>query len=194
MSQDAEKVKCLLNFRQKIEKRIDTLKSELKEVENILKIIDSIIVEKGFKSAAAWKSPPSVKAPETTGPLSPPKEHEDIISLKAVNGTLLAQLFLNKDFLQVTPVADIQFSVNSPPFSNFLVDRVLTKMYEKDNMLVKKGQLEPGTNFSFSIEATNNVLREIRIKNVSKSRLRELISSIRWTLEKLYEKSSGEKQ
>jgi hypothetical protein len=54
--------------------------------------------------------------------------------------------------------------------------------------LVRTGQLGPDKIFSYSIVQEGDVIREIVIRNVDADRLRELKSSIRWTLEKMYEK------
>jgi hypothetical protein len=90
--------------------------------------------------------------------------------------------------LRVVPAEDKTFDINTPPFSQFLVERVLTKMQERDNELVRTGHLGPDKIFSYSIVQEGDVIREIVIRNVDADRLRELKSSIRWTLEKMYEK------
>jgi hypothetical protein len=42
--------------------------------------------------------------------------------------------------------------------------------------------------FAYNIMREGDLIREIVIKNVDDDRLKELKSSIRWTLEKMYEK------
>jgi hypothetical protein len=42
--------------------------------------------------------------------------------------------------------------------------------------------------FAYNIVREGDLLKELVIKNVDEERLRELKSSIRWTLEKMYEK------
>jgi hypothetical protein len=42
--------------------------------------------------------------------------------------------------------------------------------------------------FAYNIICEGDLIREIVIKNAGEERLRELKSSIRWTLEKMYEK------
>jgi hypothetical protein len=64
----------------------------------------------------------------------------------------------------------------------------LAKMQEKDNELVRMGQITPNKMFTYKIIREGDLLREIVIKNADEERLRELKSSIRWTLEKMYEK------
>ena len=65
----------------------------------------------------------------------------------------------------------------------------MAKMQEKDNELVRMGQLTPDKMFAYNIVREGDLIREIMIRNVDEERLRELKSSIRWTLEKMYEKT-----
>ncbi len=118
-------------------------------------------------------------------------ETEKVIPLKTVNDESLAIIYVEKQTLHVLPDESKNFSVNTPPFNNFLVERVLAKMQEKDNELVRMGQLAPDKMFAYNIGRENDLLREIVIKNVGIERIRELKSSIRWTLEKMYEKTKS---
>ncbi len=202
MSQDAEKVKALVTFKKKLEKKIEKLGSELKELEAILETVNSILREKGFKRAELAKegepvspeTPPSiVEAIAEAEKRVPPRGigTENVIPLKTANDELLAIIYVNQDSLHVLPDESKDFDVNTPPFNHFLVERVLVKMQERDNELVRAGQLTPDEMFSYSIIREGDFIREIVIKNVDADRLRELKSSIRWTLEKMYEKMKG---
>jgi hypothetical protein len=94
--------------------------------------------------------------------------------------------------LQVVPAEDKNFNVNTPPFTPFLLERVLAKMQEKDNELARTGQIPTEKVLSYNIVREGEVIREITIKHVDQDRLRELKSSIRWTLEKMYEKMKSQ--
>jgi hypothetical protein len=65
---------------------------------------------------------------------------------------------------------------------------VFVKMQDKDRQAVASGELEPDRMFSFKIFQDGDILKEIQVEHISEDRLRELKSSIRWTLEKMYEK------
>ena len=93
--------------------------------------------------------------------------------------------------LHVVLAKDKTFNVNTPPFKQFLVERVLMKMQEKDNELVTAGQLAPDKIFSYNIIQEEDEIHEIVIRNYNANRLRELKSSIRWTLEKMHEKTKS---
>ena len=202
MSQDTEKIKALVNFKKKLEKKVEELESELEETQATLETVNSILLEKGFKRAEitkeAERAEPVVKEAlpsmdeiiaETEKHLPrQPTETENVIPLRTSNDDLLAIIYVNKDSVHVLPDESKQFNVNTPPFSHFLVERVLVKMQEKDNELARMGQLTPEKMFSYNIVREGDLIREIVIKNVDADRLRELKSSIRWTLEKMYEK------
>jgi hypothetical protein len=49
MSQDSERLKTLVDFKKKLEKRIKELNSELEESQGVLEVVNSILLEKGFK-------------------------------------------------------------------------------------------------------------------------------------------------
>jgi len=201
MSQDAEKIKRLVEFKKKLEKRVEKLESELKELQTMLEAVNSILLEKGFKRAEITKIPAEIEvlpskeevmAEHEPSPPQPPTEFENVIPLKTVTGELLANLYISEDSLRVLPAEDKDFNINTPPFTPFLVERVLTKMQEKDNELARTGQLTPDKIFSYNIVREGDIIREITIKHVDQDRLRELKSSIRWTLEKMYEKMKSQ--
>ena len=199
MSQDSEKMKTLVTFKKKLEKRIEDLTSELRELQVTLEAVDSILLEKGFKrgdmkevTAAPKKVAPPTEpvAAKEEKPIMPRAvEPESVIPLKTMNDEPLAIIYVDKQALHVLPDESKNFSVNTPPFSHFLVERVLAKMQEKDNELVRMGQLTADKMFAYNIVREGDLLREIIIRNADEERLRELKSSIRWTLEKMYEKT-----
>ncbi|MGQ9624685.1 MAG: hypothetical protein ACUVT9_04870 [Candidatus Bathycorpusculaceae bacterium] len=182
MSHDAEKIKGLLAFKKKLEKRIEDLESELKELQATLETVNSILLEKGFKRAEV------VAPPQGEVPAQAPKEPEKIIALKTAGGELLAKLFVGENSLRVMPAEDKNFNINTPPFNQFLLEKVFLKMQEKDAELARTGQLPPEKIFSFDIVREGDVIRELIVKNLDAERLKELKSSVRWTLEKMYEK------
>ena len=198
MSQDSDKMKALVAFKKKLEKKIEELDSETKELQAMLDTVNSILLDKGFKRGDIKEMPPTPKD------VPPPKEvtvitrdkpatqiateTESVIPLKTFDDEPLAIIYVDKQSLHVLPDESKNFSVNTPPFSHFLIERVLAKMQEKDNELVRMGQLTPDKMFAYNIVHEADLIREIVIRNVDEERLRELKSSIRWTLEKMYEK------
>ena len=191
MSLDAEKIKKLVAFKKKLEKRVEELESELDEQTLMLETVNSILLEKGFKRAEITKTPAAteVSAVKKEEMVQPPLQYEDANQLKTVTGEPLANMHINHDSLHVIMAEDKHFNINTPPFTQFLIERVLAKMQEKDSELARNGQLTPDKIFSYNILQENDKIHELVIKNFDTNRLRELKSSIRWTLEKMYEKT-----
>jgi len=197
MSLDSEKMKALVAFKKKLEKQLEDLDAETKEVTAALEIVNQILLEKGFKRGDIKEVPQQpIEAPKAVvvrdKAVSPPiQELDNVIPLRTLNEEPLAIIYVEKDSLHVLPDESKSFSVNTPPFNHFLVERILARMQEKDGELVRMGQLTPDRMFAFNIVREGDLIREIIIKNVDEERLKELKSSLRWTFEKMYEKTKG---
>jgi ribosomal protein L11 len=105
-----------------------------------------------------------------------------------MNEEPLAIMYFDKQTIHVLPDESKNFSVNTPPFGTFLMEKVFAKMQEKDKELVRLGQLTTDKMFAYNVVREQDLIREIVIKNVDDERVKELKSSIRWTFEKMYEK------
>ena len=183
--EEGEKVRRLAEFKALLEKRVKEAETELEGLRVLLEYVDTSLLEKGFRKAKVTEIPPA--APEK--PLIRPEEYERVVPLKTGGGKLLANLYIAEDLMRVVPAEDESFNINTPPFMSFLVERVLAKMQEKDREAAEKGDLTPNKILSYDISREGNEIREITIRNVGAERSRELKSAIRWTLEKMYEKT-----
>ena len=201
MSQDPEKMKTMIAFKKRLEEQLEKLTAETKEVQATLDTVNQILLEKGFKRGDIKEIPtaPASMPKEVVLPkyeIEPPKpvlsqqhnEPESVIPLKTMADEPLALMYFDKQTIHVLPDETKNFSVNTAPFTNFLVEKVFSKMQEKDKELVRLGQLTPEKMFSYNIVREGDLIREIIIKNVDDERLKELKSSIRWTFEKMFEK------
>lgn len=199
---DAEKTKRLIGFKGNLEKKVEQLETELKDAQVMLETVNSILLEKGFKHPqitrkTAYVQEASLKqeiTPETGYSAEPLATPENVVPLNAATGELLAILHTSENSLRVLPAEDKKFNVNTPPFAQFLVERVLVKMQERDSELARAGQLSTDRIFSYNILREGDTIHEILIKNIDAERLKELRSSIRWTLEKMYEKMQSKDQ
>jgi hypothetical protein len=203
MSQDQERIKAMIALKQRLEKRISKLEGETKEMQATLDVVNGILLEKGFRRGNIKEAvePTTIPAPtaRTVQEKDAPKESrstsyqggepENVIPLKTLNEESLAIIYIEKDnSIHVLPDESKHFSVNTPPFGNFLVERVLAKMQDKDSELVRLKQITPDKMFSYNIIREGDQIREIVIRNVDEERFKELKSSIRWTFDKMYEK------
>lgn len=200
MSEDADRMKRLIAFKQKLEMRIDELDIELKDLKSTLETVNSIVLEKGFKrpeistkSAVAASIGEKEESATPEGVVRTDSELQDITVLKSDNGEVLADLHVEDDgSLHVVLAKDKDFDINTPPFNQFLIQRVLLKMQERDSELVRSGQLSAEGILGFDVIRDGDTIRELVIRNFDGDRLRELKSSIRWTLEKMFEKMRGQ--
>jgi hypothetical protein len=208
LSQDQEKMKSMIAFKKRLEDQLDKLNAEAQDVQATLDVINTILLEKGFKRGDI-KEIPATPTPITSEVVLPKQEPETpktvvvtsqhapeaepgtVIPLKTMADEPLALIYFDKQGMHVMPDESKKFSANTPPFSNFLVEKVFAKMQEKDSELVRTGQLKPEKMFSYTIVRQDDLIKEITIKNVDEERLKELKSSIRWTFEKMYEKIKG---
>jgi len=185
--EEREKIRKIAKLRALLEKRVEDMKTELDGLKTLLSLIDSTLLKESFKRAEIAKPVQTPQKQETPQP-PPIKPQKRGIPLKTVTGDILAQIYTEKDVIQITLAEDKNFDINTPPFTSFFVERVLAKMQEKDKEDAGKGKLDPEKTVSFDIKQDGNILREITIRNLRPERSRELKSSIRWTLEKMYER------
>lgn len=196
--EEKEQVKKIAKLRADLEQKIESLEEELETQKTLLSLIDSALVQQSFKRAEIQKpvqtstlqyAPPKsvIKQSETPKAVQVKPQKKGIL-LKTITGDVLSELLLEKDALRILFPVDKDFDINIPPFTSFFVERVLAKMLEKDKEDVNAGKLDPDKIISFNIIQDSNTLKEITIKNLRSERLRELKSSLRWTLEKMFER------
>jgi len=186
-NEEKEKIKKIAKLREILEKRVEDMETELEGLKTLLSLIDATLVQQSFKRAELVKPVQTPQKQEPPQP-SPVTKQKKGIPLKTVTGDLLAQIITEKDLVQITLAEDKNFDINNPPFTSFFVERVLAKMLEKDREDADKGKLDPDKIVSYDIKQDGNMLREITIRNLRPERSRELKSSIRWTLEKMFER------
>jgi hypothetical protein len=208
VSQDQEKMKSIIAFKKRLEDRLEALTVETKEVQAALDMVNTMLLEKGFKRGDIKEVPPpnlpkelvlpkqeqeynipiDTKPAPTPAATQLPQDRETVFPLKTMNDEPLALICFEKDSIHVMPDESKHFNANTPPFQNFLVEKVFAKMKEKDAELVRSHQMAANRAFTYDIVKEEDLIREIIIHNVDDERLKELKSSIRWTLEKMYEK------
>lgn len=191
-----DRIRKIAELKATIENRIKELQTELQQLTSLLEFINSTLIEKGFKKPEIPKT--SAQQTATQQPSGPrggpefastqPTEGVPAIPFKTVTGDLLANLYVTEDSMRVVVAPEKQFTVDTPPFMAFLVERVLAKMQEKDRESAAAGEIHPSQILSYEIIQDGDILRELSIRNVGEDRARELKSTIRWTLEKMHEK------
>jgi len=197
---EEQKMRKMAELRAMLEKRVNELQTELDQLRSMLEFVNSTLLEKGFRRPEIKLPPPQpTVTPEATAPgqqePKPPEEAKpplaesaQAIPIKTVTGDLLAELYTDEENMRVVLAKDKQFTADTPPFTAFLVQRVLAKMQEKDTESASQGEIPRERILSYEVVKDGDIIREINITNIGSDRARELKSSIRWTLEKMYEK------
>lgn len=197
---EEQRMRKMAELRAVLERRVNELQTELDQLKSMLEFVNSTLLEKGFRKPEIRLPPPQpTVTPETAVPTEQaPKpieeakpilmEHAQAIPIKTVTGDLLAELYTDEENMHVVLARDKQFTADTPPFTAFLVQRVLAKMQEKDTESASQGEIPRERILSYEVVKDGDVIREINIANIGSDRARELKSSIRWTLEKMYEK------
>lgn len=189
-----DRIRKMAELRMTLEKRVKELQTELDQQRALLDFVNSILLEKGFKKPEIKPATPAPvmqeRAPPQTSvsPETETVEHAQAIPIKTATGESLANLYIDDDSMRVVLAKEKQFTVDTPPFMAFLVERVLAKMQEKDRESASAGETPPDKILSYEIVKDGDIVRELIIKNVGEDRGRELKSTVRWTLEKMHEK------
>ena len=181
---DEEILRKLMELRSYLEKRLKELEEESERLRTLSKIVEEVVISKSFRVAETLQPTPTKKeAPPTT---SEPAEN---IPLKTSQGVLLADMYVTSQNVRIVPVEALTFSVNTPPFQTFFITRILESMKVKDDEAVKQGQFLPEQALSYNVVTEGDVIREVAVRNYGdERRLREIKSTCRWTLEKMYER------
>jgi hypothetical protein len=200
-----EDVKNLLQSKAQLEKQISSLEGELKHLRLLLEVVNKFLAEKSFKVASVPKEQPEApKAPAPTvkretpkptaptpPPPTPPTQTVQVqkIPLKTANGIPLATLYVTEGEIKTVPSEKVKFNINTPPFNQFLISKVLANIAAQDREAAIAGQIEPDDIMTYRVIQDNDILKELIVRNYrDKKRVAELRNSIRWTLEKMYEK------
>jgi len=150
---EEEKIKKIAELREMLEERTKSLEAELEGMRILLDFINNLLLEKSFKRAKEIAKPVSPTPPEAKPKPVPIKKEVRTIPLKTGTGELLANIHVEDGVMRIVPAPDKKFNVNTPPFTAFLVNRILEKMRERDQELTREGRIMPDEAFSYNIKA-----------------------------------------
>ena len=198
---DENDTKKLLGFKASLETRLREIEQEMSDIRTALEEINGLLVTTGFRTFSTPttstpihvpKQEPETPEPEdvtltTVPPSRPPGDDE--MSVTGKDGTLLGTIIVEEMELVFTPSEVFQFTTDIPPFQSFLLERVLDNMRRTDQERASDGELEPQEILEYTVETDGDRITKLSITNYGgERRLRELNSSLRWTLDKMYDK------
>ena len=190
-------VKKLADLRSSLQERIRELESELDELKTLLGVLDRHLTQVSFRKASVHEASEAGKIEEIEAFEEPSEEefsYERTLPLKTTTGILLAEMQIGSESLHVVLTKEVNLNPRIPPFESFLVNRIFKGMIDRDEEDISNNTLSPEMKFGYeTMEAEDGTIEEIVIKNFrTDRRLRELRTSLRWTLEKMYDKISGD--
>ncbi len=182
---DEKETKKILQYRNTVESRLKEVEQEMEDLKNALTRIDGLLVNTGFRTLGSSTDP----VPQQSDSSPEPINGDDELGVTGKDGTLLGSQKIDGVTLVFTPSDAFEFTTDIPPFQSFLVERVLENMRRTDQQRASNGELEPQDILEYSIETDGENLSTLTVNNYGgERRLRELSSSIRWTLDKMYDK------
>jgi len=189
----------LAELKKDLEERISKAEKELNFLKASLKLVDEALTKVSFKPASKLIEQPAPEAPKVAMepkpvkevvPAPPPPAAEQAFPIKSKTGEDLGTMHIGKNYVRIVPRSDLVFSVRTPPFQSFFVDRVIGEMRRKDEMAADAGAKDPSSMIEYDIKLDGDTIKEIAVRNIDEdARVRELRSSIRWTLERMLEKT-----
>ena len=169
---DEESVKRLLAIRRDLLGRASELEEEIRRIREVVRVIEEVLTAQAFRRAA-----------ESSGGYEVP--------LRSSDGRLLAVMYVYEGRLRIVPSGELEFRASTPPFRSFLIDRVFEGMRRADERRVGEGELRPDEVFRYEVHSDGDVVRSIEVWNYGgERRLGEIKSAVRWTLERMYEKTA----
>ena len=204
-------IKNAAEIREWLTKLIFEKQNEIERIKITLSLIDSVLKQGSFKTAANLNLNKKPFTDEkSTSIYDESKKETNNPSFKKGNGessqlletrqikrmkdnTLIAQVEVSKEKIEIIPSESFSFNMDTPPFKSFFINRILEGMKNKDIDKVKQGQLSEIDVISFNTiqkENNDNILKKIEIKNYrDKDRINEIFNTVAWVFTRMLEKS-----
>jgi len=189
-SPDQQLTKRLAEMKSFLERRIKQQEEEVNSLRSFLEVVDSLLAERSFRQVEIT---PAIQPP--IRPRTPPGTPSDKIPIMTTNGVPIASILIDQDGMHVIPESNVKLDSNSPPLRAFLLGKVLDPMQTKDREAASSGAIPPENILSYDLEQEDGYLKAIHIRNYGDDRrVLELKNAIRWTLRRMYEKTSLKKE
>jgi hypothetical protein len=189
-------VERLADLKSYFERRLAVLESRAELYKGYIRAIDSVLTRASFKLAA------DILKENQVAPGAKPVEGEvtkeaigarkiDLVS--RADGSKLGVVTVSKSSITITPVENVGVPVDSSTFNSFFVKKILSNMIQKDEEQVELGKLTGKDKMGYKVSKNSDgTLKELVISNYrDESRLKQITTTIRWTLEKVAQKSAG---
>jgi hypothetical protein len=186
---DQQLTRKLAEMKTFMERRMKQQEEELNYSRTFLEVIDSLLAERSFRPVEISNTTETESRPQVVT-----RSASDSIPIMTVDGVRIGSIQIEQEALHVTSGPEVKLDPNSPPLRSFLLAKVLEPMQTKDKEAASAGTLSPEKILTYNLEQEDDRLKAIHIQNYGDDRrLLELKNAIRWTLRRMYEKTSGKK-
>ena len=208
-------IKNAAEIREWLTKQILEKQDEIEKIKITLSLIDSVLKQGSFKTAAnlnlAKKIAPNEQNMDMNSQKKIPSQYhekrraqEEHIELRKQSveetrlikrlkdNTPVARFHVTQEEVTIIPEEPIRISIETPPFKSFFLNRILQGMINKDLEKINQGQLSESEMISYDIitETQNkDILKKIQIKNYrDKERINEIFNTAAWVLTRMLDK------
>ncbi len=187
---EKENTQHLLEVRSRLQERLEALKTEITDLEAAIEKIDEFIVKQGFRRLSIDPPRETVISEGVENSLEASSVDEQAqSSIKSKNGTTLGVVIVQENVLRFQPSREFNFEVEMPPFQSFFIDRVLENMRKMDQERAENSEIELDEILTYEVSEDRGLIKSIEISNFrDERRMSEIRSSLRWTLDKMYDK------
>jgi hypothetical protein len=203
-------VKNAAEIREWLTKLISEKQDEIERMKITLSLIDTVLKQGSFRTAANLnlnkKSFPNEKSFNDENEIKKEKnpqlqrshdEQSQSIETRQIkrmkDNTLIANVEVSREKIEITPMESINFNIDTPPFKSFFINRILEGMKSKDLDKVKQGQIDTSNIIAYntiSKDNDDNIIKKIEIKNYrDKERVNEIFNTVAWVFTRMLEKS-----
>jgi hypothetical protein len=208
-------IKNAAEIREWLTKQILEKQDEIEKIKITLSLIDSVLKQGSFKTAAnlnlAKKISPNEQNSEMNSPKKIPNQYhgnrrdeeehiepkkqpleETRLIKRLKDNTPVARFHVTPEEVTILPEEPIRISIETPPFRSFFLNRILQGMINKDIDKINQGQLSESEIISYDIITENqnkDILKKIQIKNYrDKERINEIFNTAAWVLTRMLDK------
>lgn len=168
MALSDEQIKYVLELKEKTLQRIERYQGEIESLEKQLEIFDSMVKQSSFSKASSLSKS------------EPVEDAESVPITRVGQGGVIANARVTPEQVSVTLHKSLEIGEDMPPFKSFFLDRIIGDMRRKDGAVTDNAPIECVVNKS------GPNIREIIVRNYRhKERVKEIISSMGWSLNKM---------
>ena len=175
-----EKVRDILELKDRLSQKIEKHKEEIEDLEKSLSILNDVLKQSSFTKASLLENSTVKVKSEPVIPIT-----------KSSDGSVIANAYVTPERVSIVMAKNIELESEIPPLKSFFVDRIIGEMKKKDAAEVENGKIKKDSIIDCIINKNGNEIREIIVKNYrQKERVNEIINTAAWSLSKMIDNSS----